>query len=103
MNQHIHDIANELAREGKKPSTALIKSRLKQPTSMRDIIETLKVWKFDPNSKPQVQPTTSPEANITDDIAVAIAPLQLEINQLKQEIQMLKTELSSIKQTLLTK
>lgn len=100
-NQHIHDAANQLAHEGKKPSVALIKSRLKQPANMRDIIETLKTWRFDPNSKPQIPQTTASETKLPNDIAAAITPLQLEISQLQQEVQLLKTELVSIKQTLL--
>ena len=101
MNQHIHDAANELAHEGKKPSVALIKSRLKQPASMRDIIETLKVWRFDPDSKPQTAVPVQHEIPEPTEIAAAIAPLQQEIQQLQQEMQVLKAELATMKQTLL--
>lgn len=102
MTQHIHDAANQLAREGKKPSVALIKSRLKQPASMRDIIETLKVWRFDPDSKPEAETAAVTVTHKSTDIAAAIAPLQQEIQQLQQEVQALKTELKTMKQALLT-
>ena len=102
MTQYIHDAANALAREGKKPSVALIKSRLKQPASMRDIIETLKVWRFDPDAKSELEVAPATVISESTDIAAAIAPLQQEIQQLQQEVQALKAELNTMKQALLT-
>jgi hypothetical protein len=42
-------IANELANEGKKPSVALIKTRLTQTIPLPTIISVLKNWQHQPN------------------------------------------------------
>ncbi|PKH05720.1 hypothetical protein [Moritella sp. Urea-trap-13] len=106
--QHIVDAANQLAREGKKPSVALIKSRITQPTNLREIIETLRKWTFDPNAK---APTTdTPEittaAAITDPmtalIAKEIAAVREEIAPLRQEVSELKAEIAVLKKALST-
>lgn len=107
MTQHIYDAANQLAREGKKPSVALIKSRLTKPSSMRDIIEVLKVWQFDPNSPVTTKSTSNavqavPQQDTQQQIVTAIAPLQHEITSLNNEVSQLKSELQALKKVLLT-
>ena len=105
--QHIVDAANQLALEGKKPSMALIKSRLVQPATMRDIIETLKKWRFDPNAivPPKNTPTTT-STDVADPtavlIATAIASVREEIAPLRQEMNELKSEIAALKKALLT-
>ena len=97
--QHIVDAANQLAREGKKPSVALIKTRLSQPASIRDIIETLKTFHYDPlassigsmdepqrNSDEGLFTHDAQQQQIDQQIQVAIAPLQREINELKAQL-----------------
>ncbi|QUM87801.1 DNA-binding protein [Moritella sp. 36] len=105
--QHIVDAANQLALEGKKPSMALIKSRLTQPANMRDIIETLKTWRFDPNAV--VPPKNTPASTSIDVadptaalIATAIASVREEITPLRQEVIELKAEIAALKKALLT-
>ena len=105
--QHIVDAANQLALEGKKPSMALIKSRLVQPATMRDIIETLKKWLFDPNAiVPPKSTPTSTSADVADPtavlIATAIASVREEIAPLRQEMNELKAEIAALKKALLT-
>ena len=41
-------LANQLANEGKKPSVALIKAKLKSPVPLPQIISALKSWEHDP-------------------------------------------------------
>jgi hypothetical protein len=100
--QHIIAAADQLAREGKKPTIALVKSRISQPASMRDIIEVLKVWRFNPDAAvpaDKVQPgaaeaeTKSPSLSTEQLIAAAVTPL-------RQEIAALRIELDALKQTL---
>ena len=97
--QHIVDAANQLACEGKKPSVALIKARLHQPASLREIIETLKTFHYDPLAA-NISHTDGPQRNNDEDrlthnvqqqqidqqIHVAIAPLQREIDELKAQL-----------------
>ncbi|KXO11918.1 hypothetical protein AKG98_4414 [Moritella sp. JT01] len=105
--QHIVDAANQIALEGKKPSMALIKSRLSQPASMRDIIETLKTWRFDPNAVvPPKNTPISTSVDVADPtaalIATAIASVREEIAPLRQEVSELKAEIVALKKALLT-
>lgn len=94
-NDHIIAAANQLHLEGKKPSVALIRARLQQPANIRDIIECLKVWRFDPNfnAGPIVEPELEAVNETAQLIQAAIAPLQQEINSLKAELTALKTQL----------
>ncbi len=103
--QHIIAAADQLAHEGKKPTVALVKSRLSQPASMRDIIEVLKVWRFNPDAAvaaDKVNPSTaqtetkSQPPSTEQLIAAAVTPL-------RQEIAALRTELDALKQTLLSR
>lgn len=98
--QHIIAAADQLAREGKKPTVALVKSRLSQPVTMRDIIEVLKVWRFNPDAavpEDKVQSSTaetkSPSLSTEQLITAAVTPL-------RQEIAALRIELDALKQTL---
>ncbi|CED61755.1 Putative uncharacterized protein [Moritella viscosa] len=105
--QHIVDAANQLALEGKKPSMALVKSRLTQPANMRDIIETLKTWRFDPNAVvPPKNTPVSTSIDVADStaalIATAIASVREEIAPLRQEVSELKAEIVALKKALLT-
>ncbi|WP_017223054.1 hypothetical protein [Moritella dasanensis] len=106
--QHIVDAANQLAREGKKPSVALIKSRITQPTNLREIIETLRKWTFDPNASVPTtdKPVIATAAEITDPmtalIAKEIAAVRAEIAPLRQEVSELKAEIVALKKALST-
>jgi len=105
--QHIVDAANQLAREGKQPSVALIKSRISQPANLREIIETLRKWSFDPNaSVATADKSVVTAAAITDPItaliAREIAAVRAEIAPLRQQVSELKAEISALKKALLT-
>lgn len=105
--QHIVDAANRVALEGKQPSVALIKSQLTEPAGLREIIETLKTWQFDPHTKAaEKQPATVITATETETtatlIATAIAAVREEFAPLHQEVAELKAEIATLKQALLT-
>lgn len=105
--QHIIDAANQLASEGKKPSVALIKSRITQPTNLREIIETLRKWSFDPHASiATADKSVVAAAAITDPItaliAQEIAAIRAEIAPLRQQVGELKAEISALKKALLT-
>jgi len=97
----IFTVANKLANEGKKPTVALIKNKLSQPTPLPQIIQAIKVWQHDPEfveiaSTIQVdenkEPTTT---SIKQEIELAIEPLMNELRLLKQEIKELKKDLKN--------
>ncbi|WP_413699782.1 hypothetical protein ACLKMH_20790 [Psychromonas sp. KJ10-10] len=98
-------IAQQLAKEGKTPNTAMIKARLPKNVPLPIIIEGLKLWQENPNkeiSEPiegthktnQELATNSfdalLEAKIEEKIKTIIAPLKDEIKQLKAELNALK-------------
>jgi hypothetical protein len=94
-------IAQQLAKEGKTPNTALIKARLPKNTPLPAIIQGLKLWQDDPNK--QINTPTEPALTgatneqvvgsideiINSKIAQAISPLQAEITLLKAQIETL--------------
>ncbi len=98
--QDIFAVARQLTREGKKPTVALVKSRLSKPVPMRELLEALKVWRHSPetivetedgtNDQQAPQPSSHDTATTEQLIAAAIAPLQDEIMTLRAEINALK-------------
>ncbi|TEW54427.1 hypothetical protein E2R68_09140 [Psychromonas sp. RZ22] len=95
-------VAQQLAKEGKVPNTALIKARLPKNTPLPAIIQGLKMWQDDPNkqidtpTEPSLTGATSQQINgsideiINSKIAQAIAPLKEEINSLKIQLKTLQ-------------
>ncbi len=93
INDEILAIANQLANQGKKPSVALIKTRLSHPTPLPTIISVLKTWQHDPafiQSKKQPITNQTTENSNVDELRLvvdkAIEPLKQEILALKQLI-----------------
>lgn len=100
-------VAQQLAKEGKTPNTALIKARLPKNTPLPAIIQGLKLWQDNPNKQIDI-PTelsltgaTSQSVNgsideiINSKIALAINPLKEEINTLKVQIDTLKERIKN--------
>jgi len=97
ITDEITIIANQLANQGKKPTVALIKTKLAKAVPLPTIITTLKAWTYNPElttfnkSEPdailqeQKNITLSPEVEKALNLAVerAIQPLKIEIAQLK--------------------
>ncbi|GAA6206449.1 hypothetical protein [Thalassotalea sp. SU-HH00458] len=96
INDEILAIANQLANQGKKPTVALIKTRLSQPVPLPQLIATLKTWQHEPSfTEINTVETTAikeePKNNdaLTEIINQAITPLKDEINSLKLMIEQL--------------
>lgn len=96
-------IAQQIAKEGKTPNTALIKARLPKNVPLPSIIAGLKQWQENPNKEiasiteytPKQIPSTNSfdallDATITEKINAIIAPLNDEIKQLKADLKALK-------------
>lgn len=101
ISDEISIIANQLANQGKVPSVALIKSKLRQPTPLPTIIEVLKTWQHDPNftSSHEVEnivaentdlPSTNEELKTL--ISQALLPLQQELQEVKTLLKQLLNE-----------
>lgn len=95
-NEEIVAIANQLAKKGVKPTVALIKTKLTNSVPLPTIIQVLKTWQFDPDhetksaSKEEMLETkASQDKSVEAQIQDAIAPLMLEIQELKAQIQKL--------------
>lgn len=105
-------VAQKLAKEGKTPTTALVKSRLPKNTPLATIIQALKLWKASPDqdvdaplkenesSNETVVITGSIDSMINELVDAKInaitAPLLQEIIQLNQQISALKLDVESI-------
>jgi len=97
ITDEITIIANQLANQGKKPTVALIKTKLTKTVPLPTLISTLKVWTHNPelttlkksepnNTLPETKGISlDPEIEEAINLAVehAIQPLKKEIEQLK--------------------
>ncbi len=95
MKNEVVKVAQLLAKEGKTPSVALIKSRLANPLSLTQIIQGLKSWQANPNVVIDAPEASNQAAHTPDPVALKIAAA---IAPLNQEIYALKQELADIKQ-----
>ncbi|MDO6446429.1 hypothetical protein Q4493_11660 [Colwellia sp. 1_MG-2023] len=96
INDEILAIANRLANQGKKPTVALIKTKLSQPVPLPQLISTLKTWQHEPSftevSPVEIEETSEVPMNneaINEIVNQAIAPLKDEIKTLKLQIEQL--------------
>jgi len=101
ISDEISIIANQLANQGKVPSVALIKSKLRQPTPLPTIIAVLKTWQHDPNFTSSHEeenvvaentdlPSTNEELKTL--ISQALLPLQQELQEVKTLLKQLLNE-----------
>jgi hypothetical protein len=99
VSDEILIIANKIANQGKKPSIALIKTKLSTSVPLPLIISILKTWQHDPdfialkNEKPITmnKKETEEEANtLNRAIEKALIPFKQEIKALELEIAEIK-------------
>ena len=104
ITDEITIIANQLANQGKKPTVALLKTKLKTPVPLPTLISILRNWTHDPKlitltgeTKKLVEENktlalNSPEIEmmITKAIATALEPIETELAELKALIISLK-------------
>ncbi|WP_189377426.1 hypothetical protein [Thalassotalea profundi] len=99
-SEEILIIANRLANSGKKPTVALVKSRLSQSVPLALLINTLKNWQHEPDNTEI--PLTAQESPLTMEteenkielmISQAIEPLRQEINALRTQLENLKSQI----------
>jgi len=92
ITEEILTIANTLADQGKKPSIALVKTQLSHAVPLPTLISVLKSWQHQPNYQaknklelPQKRfKNNDTKQEIQQAIAQALAPIQLELNEIKQ-------------------
>lgn len=91
-------VAQQLAKQGKTPNVALVKSKLPKGYPLPKIIAALKVWQDSPpvdETPPAPANEDKPELDDLDQkiqyhIAQAVSLLQQEIADLRREIDLLK-------------
>jgi hypothetical protein len=96
-------IAQQIAKEGKQPNTALIKARLPKNVPLPAIIRGLKMWMNDPhkaiNILTEVKASENLDSSTTIDplidtkINKAIAPLIKQVETLSKQLADLKKQL----------
>lgn len=100
--EQISRAANALAKQGKTPTVALVKTKLSNKVPLPEIISTLKTWQFDPQAeKEQPVPTSTKEQTPTSQelhqaIELAIKPLINEIGSLKSQVQSLEAHIRKL-------
>ena len=99
MSQDVlFQIADALARDGKEPSVALIKSRLPEPRPIPEIISALQRWRSQKAGSTQELPESAPQestplASMPAELAQWLTPMQQEIHQLRHEVAQLRQSL----------
>ncbi len=89
VSQELKDVLEQLQREGKEPTVALVKARLTTQVPMPALITTLKSWKS-ANRVPKVEVATREE---TDNDR--ITALEKQVSELKQKISALEARFDS--------
>ncbi len=96
ITDEITIIANQLANLGKKPTVALVKTKLSSPVPLPTIISTLKSWTHD--STLVKLPTETKKSSPKQELPLITSP---EIEKvIQQALQPIKTELAEIKEIL---
>jgi len=96
-------IAQQIAKEGKTPNTAMLKARLPKNVPLPAIIQGLKLWQENPNK--EINTPTEPAliANAKTELGSFDILLEAKINEilapLKNEIEQLKAELKILKES----
>jgi hypothetical protein len=98
-------IAQQIAKEGKTPNTAMIKARLPKNVPLPAIIQGLKMWQDNPDlqidnpTEPALTSNTKAQLSsfdlllntaIESKVIELVTPLKVEIEQLKAELKQLK-------------
>lgn len=101
---HIIVIAQQIAKEGKVPTTALVKARLPKNVPLPTIIQGLKIWASNPDKvidtptaitpDKDEEKTKSADTLIDAKIAQAISPLIKQIDMLTKQLVDLKKQLN---------
>jgi uncharacterized small protein (DUF1192 family) len=96
-------IAQQIAKEGKTPNTAMIKARLPKNVPLPAIIQGLKMWQDNPNkqidkpTEPALVNNTATETGSLDQLLAA--KIELQLAPLKDQIEQLKAELKTLKES----
>jgi len=89
-SSEIISICQQLSKEGKEPSVALIKARLSRPAPMPFVIAGLKQWRANPDMKVEQQDEgKEPKSAQNQSLEQRVSALELEVKELKQLIKQL--------------
>jgi hypothetical protein len=99
----IFRIANQLAANGQTPTTALVKSRLRQPVPMATLISAIQRWKQNPEAYQSLgMPSQASDNTTAEQLPAApvnqLEALQHQVEQLQQQVLMLSKRISLLEQ-----
>ena len=95
--QHIIDIANQLAAEGKQPSVALIKARLSAPVAMPVLLAVLGRWKAAPEQFPSSTASEdSPQSPVDGPNEVCLTGIQQQLEQMQNQLDQMQQLLEQL-------
>lgn len=92
-------ICKSIYESGKKPTTALVKAKLKEPLPLAIIMKTVNLFNQNPDIKltPSELDKPAPESNSTCCCEAKIFSLEIELKNLKSIIEALQTEVAHLK------
>jgi len=94
--QIVFKVIAQLLKEGKTPTTALIKSRLPHPLPMAEILQALTAWRRNPQLAKQAGEDVSAPAKPADASTTTLESLQRRIEQLEQQVAILNQKVSGL-------
>jgi len=99
VSDEILIIANKIANQGKKPSIALIKTKLSTSVPLPLIISILKTWQHDPEfiALKHEEPFTINKKETEEDVNTLNKAIEKALIPFKEEIKTLKLEIAEIK------
>lgn len=93
-------LANQIANDGKKPTVALIKAKLANPTPLPQIISVLKSWNHDPDNSVLTEQELLPKVNNSSESSqknvVTLALLNETLAPIKKELAEIKSLLQAL-------
>jgi len=94
--QIIFAIIAQLVKEGKTPTTALIKSRLPQPLPLATILQALTAWRRNPQLAQPADAKDSKPVQPASPTAPTLESLQHRIEQLEQQVALLNQKIAGL-------
>lgn len=79
-------ICQQLKKEGKEPSVALIKSRMRGPKILPAIISGLKAWQAAPDQTVEAEETIAPQQNKNESLEQRVTELEKLVSELQVQI-----------------
>jgi len=93
----IIDICQSLTKEGKKPTTALVKTRLPHPLPLAQVLKGIQMFQANPNV--EVSPPVEVKENMNGDCQCApqLHALEQQISELRKQVTTLQVQVQALR------